>query len=140
MNARGKFGVLHVVLIAGLTYAGFWGVNYGPVYLDNAELKQVGQEFLNRATAIQRVPDERLIELIIERANEKIGKHVETDRFGNTSIKPGMGFKKENVTITRDTVKKMVRIEIKYSRTFQLKPLKKWKTLDFDIVKEGPYL
>ncbi|MFL5322573.1 MAG: hypothetical protein ACJ790_23130 [Myxococcaceae bacterium] len=142
MNARGKVGVLHVILLAALLGAAFWGINYGPVYLDNSELKQAAQETFNRAK-IKEYPDEQLMRLFFEKSNggggnPGVGTHVEVDQYGVSSVKPGLALKTENARIVRDEVHSILSVEVDYQRTITLWPTKKEKTLTFHIVKEGP--
>ena len=43
MNARGKVGIIHLLLLCAAAGAAFWAINYGPIYLDHFEVRQNAQ-------------------------------------------------------------------------------------------------
>lgn len=138
MNQRGKVQFTSLVLLAGLIIAGWAAFNWGPIYLDHGEVKQITQEFLSRYTSLQERADVDLTTLYVNRLNE-IGEHEAVDAFGNKTIKRGLGITKDQITMRRDNVTNIATVGVEYSRTFQLKPLKKWKTLQFRAFKETAF-
>jgi hypothetical protein len=72
--------------------------------------------------------------------NTKVGTHDEVDAFGNKKTDvPGLGVKKEQLTFKKDNVTGIATVGVEYSRTFQLKPFKKWKTIHFQVYKSKPF-
>jgi hypothetical protein len=138
VNQRGKVNFVAVLMLAGLIGAGWWAYTFGPIYFDNAEVKQLTQTYVSRATSLQERGDIDLSGLYLNALNQ-IGSHEETDPSGKRVEKRGLGVTKENITFKKDQVTGIATVGVTYSRTFQLKPLQKWKTLNFTVMKESPF-
>lgn len=135
MNQRGKVQFLTIVLILAIAGAAWAAVIYGPYYLDHSTVKQTTQQYLSRMTSVNKRGDVDLRKLYIAELN-RIGQHDETDATGLKKVVKGLGITDEMVTWKTDNVTGISTVGVEYSRTFQLKPLKKWKTLQFSVFKE----
>lgn len=134
LNQRGKVQFATIGLIAGIILAAWAAVTYGPIYLDHAEAKQVTQEMLSRMLSVNQRADVDLNVLYLTKLNE-LGEHEEVDATGKRTLKKGLGVTKEQITMKKDPYSGVVTVGVEYDRTFQLKPLKKWKTIHFRVFK-----
>ena len=138
MNQRGKIQFTTILFLLGIVVAGWAVVIYGPVYYDNMTVRQVTQTYLSRFTSIQTRQDLDLKQLYINELNQ-IGKHEQTDQFGNKKVVKGLGITPEMITMQHDQVQGIARVGVEWDRTFQLYPFKKWKTIHFSVVREQAF-
>ena len=124
-------GVLFLALLAGGVYA---AAMFGPLYVDNFDVKDAVAVAHNRAA--QGADDAQLRDTIIERTG-RMGTHWETDKFDRDYVVPGLGLKPEQILIERSSVTPRVRIQVDYVRRVRLKPLDRVETVHFRVEKDG---
>jgi VCBS repeat-containing protein len=131
----GKTNPISVLLFLAFVAGGWWLYTYGPIYIDNLEVKDevakgVAQAALEGDTAAHNT--------LVVRLNKTIGWHYEIDEETQLErVKPGLGVEKEQVVVSSDSSTKTVTVRVEYDRTFQLAPLKDRKTLHFVVLKQG---
>ena len=125
VRPSGKVNLIGVVILGAIAYGIWWVVTFSGVYLDNIDVRDAVEGAYNESG---RKDDATLISIMKNQLNlSTLGKHEETDEFGVTSEKGGLGLTDENFTISRDDVTKRITITIQYQRKVSLKPLKKIK-------------
>ena len=136
MRPSGKTNLIALVVIAAVLYGIWWIVTFSTVYMDNWNVIDAVKGAYNDSG---RKSDQGVLDAIIYSPSvNTCGFHDEDDGYGN--IKKGivgLGLKPENVTITRDDVRKTIRIVVEYERTLIQKPTDKVWRHKFRVVKEG---
>ncbi len=136
MRPSGKTNLIAVVVVGAVVYGIWWIVTFSGVYLDNLDVTDAVKGAYNESN---RKDDETLTGIILSKCNAStLGVHEEDDGYGTIKEDvPGIGMKRENVSITRDEVRKTIRIAVEYQRKVKLKPTSKVKYVKFKVVKEG---
>ncbi len=136
VRPSGKVNLIGLVILGAIGYGIWWVVTFSGVYLDNIDVRDAVEGAYNESG---RKDDATLVMLMKNQLNlSTLGNHEETDEFGVTSEKGGLGLIDENFSVTRDEVTKRITIIIQYQRKVSLKPLKKFKMVPFRVMKEGP--
>jgi hypothetical protein len=136
MRPTGKVNFLALLFMGAIAAGLFYGINYGPAYVDNLEVREAVVSAYNQA----KNTNDPNLRIFIKEKVRKFGTHKEYDNFGQMQELPGLGLKDEQILIERDTVNKTVTITVEYEREIELKPLKRSKTLRFIETKSGPLL
>lgn len=121
-------------MLAAAIAAIYCAVIFLPVWADNFDVKEAVAAAYNTSN---RNDDEKLRELIKKRTAET-ATHTETDEFGYTVEKPGLGLTDEDILIERDTVQNRIKVQVNYERKVRLKPLKRIVRWKFQVKREGP--
>lgn len=121
-------------MIAAAIAAIYCAVIFLPVWADNFDVKEAVAAAFNTSG---RNDDEKMRELIKARTAQT-ATHTETDEFGYTVEKPGLGLTDEDILIERDTVQNKIKVQVNYERKVKLKPLKKIVRWKFKVKREGP--
>jgi hypothetical protein len=136
LRPSGKTNLIGVAVIAAVIYGVWWIITWSGVYLDNLDVVDAVKGAYNDSG---RKNDQGVLDAVVFAPGiNTAGTHDEDDGFGNIKTDvPGLGIKKEDVTVTRDDVKQTIRIEVVYTRKVPLKPFKKVELKRFRVVKEG---
>lgn len=136
MRPSGKVNLLAVLILGAVAYGIWWIITFSGVYLDNIDVKDAVEAGYNVSN---RMNDVDVSNVIFQKVNSsQVGNHEEDDGFGTITVKPGLGLKEENLTITRDDVSKTIKIVVEYKRKVVMKPMAKIKWVPFRVVREGP--
>lgn len=136
VRPSGKVNLIAVVILGAIAYGIWWIVTFSGVYLDNIDVKDAVEAGYNVSG---RSNDVDLMGVIFQKTNSsQVGNHEEDDGYGNVSTVKGLGLKEDNIVITRDDVRKTIKIVVEYKRKVILKPSAKVKWVPFRVVREGP--
>jgi hypothetical protein len=131
----GKTNPFSVLLFLAFVAGGWWLFTFGPIYIDNLEVKDEVAKGLAQAVL---EGDGSAQKTLVIRLNKTIGWHYEVDEETQQErVKPGLGVEAEQVVVNSDSSTKMITVRVEYDRTFQLAPLKDRKTLHFVVLKQG---
>jgi len=125
-------------MIAALLAAIYWTAMFGPLYLDNLNVKEAAEIGLSgyaegadymRMLTLRRINQQSV-------NTKPIGSHMEETEDGRVVEVPGLGLTDENVIVDYDEQKRFARITIRYQRTVRLKPTQSKSVVDFEVTKE----
>jgi len=137
MRAHGKVNLI-AVLILGAVVGGIWWLgSYSGVYLDNLEVKDKVTSAFN-SWGIKN--EDSIRRMLLMQLNDKhLGKHRETNDFGEEVEVGGLGITDEQLTIEADDVNRQLTVRLEYDREVKPLLLKSTKRVHFVVEKTGPF-
>jgi hypothetical protein len=127
-----KLGTLAVLAaIAGAIYV---AAKVVPIYVDNLDVKEAVEAAFNLAG---RNNNDGILRGEIRERTSRMGSHVETDKWGNEQVVPGLGLTDDQIVIERSRITDNVRIEVTYQREVDLSLFNYVHVVELSAVKEG---
>lgn len=134
MRAGGRISLLGLLIIVGIGAAAYWGVIFGPAYLERFDVVDAVNVAVGRIAGGE--PPEGAKENLIFKLNS-IGTHVGPDEEGNEVVLPGLGVDEESVqTVYADGT---AMVSVRYRKLFVLKPTANriWDDFFVEATKKG---
>ena len=139
MKPSGKVNPVTVLLLLAIGGAVYWAVMFGPMYLDNFEVR----EAVDSAWSLWATDGEdHTYQWLLNRLNNRtqmgtMGSHFEVDEDGVEKLLPGLGVPEDNITFAYDENTKMLTVRVEYQRVVVLKPSDKRRTMRFVVEKRA---
>jgi hypothetical protein len=127
-----KLGTLAV--LAAIASAIYVAVKVVPIYVDNLDVKEAVEAAFNLAG---RNNNDGILRGEIRERTSRMGSHVETDKWGNDQVVPGLGLTDDQIVIERSRITDNVRIEVTYQREVDLSLFNYVHVVELSAVKEG---
>lgn len=127
-----KLGTLAV--LAALASAIYVAAKVVPLYVDNLDVKEAVEAAFNLAG---RNNNDSILRAEIRERTNRMGSHVETDKWGNDQVLPGLGLTDDQIVIERSRITDNVRIEVTYQREVDLSLFNYVHVVELRAVKEG---
>lgn len=128
----GKLGTLAV--LAAIASAIYVAAKVVPLYVDNLDVKEAVEAAFNLAG---RNNNDSILRAEIRERTNRMGSHVETDKWGTEQVVPGLGLTDDQIVIERSRVTENVRIEVTYQREVDLSLFNYVHVMELRAVKEG---
>jgi hypothetical protein len=113
---------MSIVMIAAVSGAIYWGVLFGPKYMDHIDVKQAMRRAIAQKASMGSIED---IQDILIREMKVIAPDVELIR--------------EDITVTRNKDVASVEIDFEYTREVKLVPTDKMSSVSFHPVVKDTY-
>lgn len=123
-----------LVVLAAIACAIYVAAKVVPLYVDNLDVKEAVEAAFNLAG---RNNNDSILRAEIRERTSKMGTHVETDKWGNEQVVPGLGLTDDQIVIERSRVTDNVRIEVTYQREVDLSLFNYVHVLELSAIKEG---
>jgi hypothetical protein len=123
-----------LVVLAAIASGIYVAAKVVPLYVDNLDVKEAVEAAFNLAG---RNNNDSILRAEIRERTNRMGTHVETDKWGNDQVVPGLGLTDDQIVIERSRVTDNVRIEVTYQREVDLSLFNYVHVLDLSVVKEG---
>ncbi len=120
-----------LLTIFGIAAAIFWGVTFGPFYLERFDVQDVVTTAAN-LVATGQLSEEQAKDWVVNKL-EYIGTHYETNDDGVEVEKGGLGVTAEDVSASTDSGS--TTIAVRYSRVVLLRPTKDRTVEQFFVSK-----
>jgi hypothetical protein len=127
-----KLGTLAV--LAAIVGAIYVAAKVVPIYVDNLDVKEAVEAAFNLAG---RNNNDGILRGEIRERTSRMGSHVETDKWGNEQVVPGLGLTDDQIVIERSRITDNVRIEVTYQREVDLSLFNYVHVVELSAVKEG---
>ncbi len=132
VRRNGETNPVTIIVILALIAAGFYAFHVGPVYIDNATVREKCAEAFN----VYRVNGEDIARQKLTYAvNATIGEHLEVDEDGVERVVKGLGVPEEGIFL--EETDETLTVRVTYTRTIQFSPLKNRKTFQLMAEKVG---
>ena len=123
-----------LVVLAAVAGAIYVAAKVVPLYVDNLDVKEAVEAAFNLAG---RNNNDGILRAEIRERTSRMGSHVETDKWGNDQVVPGLGLTDDQIVIERSRVTDNVRIEVTYQREVDLSLFNYVHVLELSALKEG---
>lgn len=135
MRPTGKTNPVTVLVILAVIAGGYWVVMFGPLYLDNLEVREAADSAFN-VYVVERDETKAIREALNRQT--KIGSHFEVSEEDGTEQKlPGLGLTEDDVVLEHDESSGEASVRIEYNRTVILWPTENRRTVHFAVEKKG---
>lgn len=124
-------GLLSLLLLAAIVYS---AVVFSPIYLDNLDVKEAAARAVAQGSKLH---DTGLQQYIVNETRN-VGTHFVEGEDGQWEEERGLGLEPGDILIDRDPNGAYITIRVNYQRRVELKPFKRFKTVNFQVEKHGP--
>ena len=121
-------------MLAAIASVIYVAVKVVPLYVDNLDVKEAVEAAFNLAG---RNNNDGILRAEIRERTSRMGSHVETDKWGNDQVVPGLGLTDDQIVIERSRITDNVRIEVTYQREVDLSLFNYVHVLELSALKEG---